>query len=120
MAAGAIAKKIPWLYSRVEVIGFVQSVQDIAYEIGEDHDSLTEEKVTLSICMYVCMYVYMYIFTNEEDLSALKTLSVCMYLCMYMHVCIWIILMHNKFFYHYKVEANIVRCPDPIIAEKMI
>ena len=28
--------------------------------------------------------------------------------------------MHNKFFYHYKVEANIVRCPDPIIAEKMI
>jgi len=62
----------------------------------------------------------MYIFTNEEDLSALKTLSVCMYLCMYMHVCIWIILMHNKFFYHNKVEANIVRCPDPIIAEKMI
>eukprot|EP01036_Dinobryon_divergens_P033306 gene33306-43062_t len=62
VAAGAIAKKILWLYSRVEVIGFVQSVQDIAYEIGEDHDSLTEEKV----------------------------------------------------------EANIVRCPDPIIAEKMI
>ena len=70
MAAGAIAKKILWLYSRVEVIGFVQSVQDIAYEIGENHDSLTEEQVMfvhmriyhmqyafMYVCMHVCMYV---------------------------------------------------------------
>ena len=44
VAAGAIAKKILWFYSRVEIIGFVQSVQDISYEI-EDHDALTEDQV---------------------------------------------------------------------------
>lgn len=44
VAAGAIAKKILWFYSRVEIIGFVQSVQDISYEI-EDHDTLTEDQV---------------------------------------------------------------------------
>jgi len=68
VAAGAIAKKLLWLYSRVEVIGIEESVQDIAYEIGEDHDSLTEEKVTLSICMYVCMYICIFSPTKKTFL----------------------------------------------------
>jgi len=61
VAAGAIAKKILKLYSGVEIVGYVQAVQDV--ELGEiDHDAVTEEMV----------------------------------------------------------EANIARCPDPVVAEKMI
>lgn len=44
VAAGAIAKKLLSYYSGVEIIGFVQRVQDIEYEI-EDHDALTEDMV---------------------------------------------------------------------------
>ena len=83
MAAGAIAKKILWLYSRVEVIGFVQSVQDIAYEIGENHDSLTEEQVMFvhmhvpyTVCMYVCMHVCMYV----SIISLLENICIYTYL----------------------------------------
>ena len=61
VAAGAIAKKLLKLYSNVEIIGYVQKVQDI--ELKEvNHDTVTEEQV----------------------------------------------------------ESNIVRCPDPIVAEAMI
>ena len=61
VAAGAVAKKILKLYSGVEIVGYVQAVQDV--ELTEvDHDAVTEEMV----------------------------------------------------------EANIARCPDPVVAEKMI
>eukprot|EP01041_Mallomonas_annulata_P008991 gene8991-18604_t len=61
VAGGAIAKKILQLYSGVEIIGYVQRVQDV--EMGEiDHDTVTEEMV----------------------------------------------------------EANIIRCPDAVVAQKMI
>jgi chorismate synthase len=61
VAAGAIAKKILSLYSGVEIIGYVQKVQDIELT-NVNHDTVTEDMV----------------------------------------------------------EANIVRCPDPVVAEKMI
>lgn len=61
VAAGAIAKKILFLYSGVEIIGYVHSVQEIKLEFT-DHDKVTEEMV----------------------------------------------------------EANIARCPDPNVAERMI
>ena len=44
VAAGAIAKKILKLYSGVEIVGYVQRVQDI--ELTEvDHDTVTEAMV---------------------------------------------------------------------------
>jgi len=61
VAAGAIAKKILRLYSGIEIVGYVQCVQDIALT-NVDHDAVTEEMV----------------------------------------------------------EANIARCPDEAVAEKMI
>jgi len=61
VAAGAIAKKILSLYSGIEIIGYVQRVQDIELS-NVDHDTVTEEMV----------------------------------------------------------EANIARCPDPVVAEQMI
>eukprot|EP01038_Epipyxis_sp_PR26KG_P005501 gene5501-7616_t len=61
VAAGAIAKKILNLFSGVEIIGYVQKVQDIE-TTAVDPDTVTEEMV----------------------------------------------------------ESNIVRCPDPVVAEKMI
>ena len=61
VAAGAIAKKILRLYSNIEIVGYVQKVQDI------ECTSVNPDIVT------------------EAD-----------------------------------VEANIVRCPDPVVAEKMI
>lgn len=61
VAAGAVAKKILKLYSNVEVIGYVQKVQDVELT-NVNHDTVTEEQV----------------------------------------------------------EANIARCPDPVVAEKMI
>lgn len=61
VAAGAVAKKILKLYSGVEIVGYVQAVQDIEL-VDVDHDAVTEEMV----------------------------------------------------------EANIARCPDPNVAEKMI
>ena len=48
VAAGAIAKKLLRLYSNMEVIGYVQRVQDI--ELKEiDHDTVTEELVESNI-----------------------------------------------------------------------
>jgi len=44
VAAGAIAKKILKLYSNVEIIGYVQSVQDVKL-VGVDYDSVTQEMV---------------------------------------------------------------------------
>jgi len=61
VAAGAVAKKILKLYSGVEIVGYVQAVQDVEL-LNVDHDAVTEEMV----------------------------------------------------------EANIARCPDPVVAEKMI
>lgn len=61
VAGGAVAKKILHMYSRTEVIGYVQRVQDIELKV-EDYDLVNEEMV----------------------------------------------------------ESNIVRCPDPTIATKMI
>jgi chorismate synthase len=53
VAAGAIAKKLLWHYSKVEVIGFVQRVQDIELDL-QDYDSLTEEQVRqLSLSVFV-------------------------------------------------------------------
>ena len=48
VAAGAIAKKILRLYSGVEIVGFVQSVQDIKLVV-EDYDLVTEELVESNI-----------------------------------------------------------------------
>lgn len=48
VAAGAIAKKILRLYSNVEIIGYVQKVQDIALT-EVDHDTVTEEMVEANI-----------------------------------------------------------------------
>jgi chorismate synthase len=63
VAAGAIAKKILRLYSGVEIVGYVQAVQDVVLEYGEaEQDAVTEDMV----------------------------------------------------------ESNIARCPDPVVAEKMI
>ena len=45
VAAGAIAKKILKLYSGVEIVGYVHSVQDIKLE-GLNHDTVTEEMVS--------------------------------------------------------------------------
>ena len=58
---GAVAKKILKLYSNVDIVGYVQKVQDIEL-LNVDHDTVTEEQV----------------------------------------------------------EANIARCPDPVVAEAMI
>lgn len=44
VAAGAIAKKILKLYSGVEIVGYVQRVQDIELT-NIDHDTVTEEMV---------------------------------------------------------------------------
>jgi chorismate synthase len=44
VAAGAIAKKLLKLYSGVEIIGYVQKVQDIEL-MNVNHDTVTEEQV---------------------------------------------------------------------------
>jgi chorismate synthase len=44
VAAGAVAKKILRLYSGVEIIGYVSSVQDIKL-VDINHDTVTEEMV---------------------------------------------------------------------------
>ena len=44
VAAGAVAKKILKLYSNVDIIGYVQAVQDIKLT-DVDYDSITEEMV---------------------------------------------------------------------------
>ena len=44
VAAGAIAKKILKLYSNVDIVGYVQSIQEIKLE-DVDYDSVTEEMV---------------------------------------------------------------------------
>ena len=44
VAAGAVAKKVLKLYSNVEIIGYVQAVQDIKLE-NVDYDKITEEMV---------------------------------------------------------------------------
>lgn len=50
VAAGAIAKKLLKLYSGVEIIGYVQRVQDVELREDEvDHDSVTEEMVEANI-----------------------------------------------------------------------
>jgi len=63
VAAGAIAKKILSLYSGVEVIGYVQKVQDIELT-NVNHDTVTEEMVNTFIdlkmervCACVCLRV---------------------------------------------------------------
>jgi chorismate synthase len=48
VAAGAIAKKILKLYSGVEIVGYVQKVQDIELT-NVDHDTVTEEMVEANI-----------------------------------------------------------------------
>jgi chorismate synthase len=45
VAAGAIAKKVLQLYSGVEIIAYVQAVQDIKCTV--DHDTVTEEMVRM-------------------------------------------------------------------------
>ena len=54
VAAGAIAKKILKLYSGVEIVGYVHSVQDIKLE-GLNHDTVTEEMVS-EISSTTCRY----------------------------------------------------------------
>ena len=85
VAAGAIAKKILKLYSGVEIIGYVQKVQDIEL-IDVNHDEVTEEMVSLLKCAFKRSPKY---FLRGFD-------------------------------YYRQVEANIVRCPHPETAEKMI
>jgi chorismate synthase len=48
VAAGAIAKKVLSLYSGVEIIGYVQKVQDVELT-NVDHDTVTEEMVEANI-----------------------------------------------------------------------
>ena len=48
VAAGAIAKKLLKLYSGIEIIGFVQKVQDIALTV-DDYDKVTQDKVEANI-----------------------------------------------------------------------
>lgn len=48
VAAGAIAKKVLSLYSGVEIVGYVQKVQDVELT-GVDHDTVTEEMVEANI-----------------------------------------------------------------------
>lgn len=48
VAAGAVAKKILKLYSGVEIVGYVQAVQDIEL-LHVDHDAVTEEMVEANI-----------------------------------------------------------------------
>lgn len=47
VAAGAIAKKVLKLYSNVEIIAYVQAVQDISCNV--DHETVTEEMVESNI-----------------------------------------------------------------------
>ena len=48
VAGGAVAKKILQLFSGTEVIGYVQRVQDIEFEV-EDYDLISEEMVESNI-----------------------------------------------------------------------
>jgi len=48
VAAGAIAKKVLGLYSGVEIVGYVQKVQDIELKVT-DYDAITEEMVESNI-----------------------------------------------------------------------
>ena len=46
VAAGAMAKKLLRQYSGVEIVGYVQRVQDVQLREDEvDHDSVSEEMV---------------------------------------------------------------------------
>ena len=50
VAAGAVAKKILKLYSNVDIVGYVQKVQDVELTADKvDHDTVTEEMVEANI-----------------------------------------------------------------------
>ena len=89
VAAGAIAKKILRLYSGVEIVGYVQRVQDIEL-LNVDHDTVTEEMVAN---------------TSASSISASTWVTDTSYF----------VSLHSS-----QVEANIARCPDESVAEKMI
>lgn len=60
VAAGAIAKKILKLYSGVDIIGYVQKVQDIEL-LNVNHDEVTEEMVIyfsnfVSLALHECTF----------------------------------------------------------------